>query len=112
MFFKKIKLTHYCFKSLFVTAESTTWVLFIFWPSKIRVNPTGVVSSFPLLGAASPLTDLATALRHIALPFHGAKTSSLPPLPSHGAKTSSLPPLHLPAMLHPVVSPLEPKLKH
>jgi hypothetical protein len=54
---------------------------------------------FPLPSAASPLADVTT----------------LPPyvmLPSHGAKTSLLPSLHLFAMLHPVASPLKPKLKH
>jgi hypothetical protein len=30
---------------LFVATESTMWVLFIFLPSKIHVNPTGVISS-------------------------------------------------------------------
>jgi hypothetical protein len=33
-------------------------------------------------------------------------------LPSHGDKMSSLHPLHFLAMLHPVTSPLESKLKH
>jgi hypothetical protein len=54
---------------------------------------------YPLPGASSPPTDVATQLRRVMLIFHGAKTSSLPPL-------------HLPATLHLVVSPLELKLKH
>jgi hypothetical protein len=29
----------------FVEAESTVLIFFIFWPSKIRINPTGIVSS-------------------------------------------------------------------
>jgi hypothetical protein len=54
---------------------------------------------FLLLGAASPLIDIVTLLRHITLP-------------SHRVKTSLLPPLHLLATLRPIASPLEPKLKH
>jgi hypothetical protein len=40
------------------------WSFFIFQPSKIRVSPTGVISSLPLPGATSPLADVAT-------PCHG-----------------------------------------
>jgi hypothetical protein len=54
---------------------------------------------FPLLSAASPLADVVMSLCRVTLP-------------SHSAKTSLLPPVHLPAMFHPVASPLEPKLKY
>jgi hypothetical protein len=54
---------------------------------------------FPLPGVASPPIDVATPPRHITLPSHGAKMSSL-----------SL--LHLPVMLRLVAFPLEPKPKH
>jgi hypothetical protein len=54
---------------------------------------------FSLLGASSPIADVATPSHRITLP-------------SYGAKTSSLPPLHLPATLHLVASPLELKPKH
>jgi hypothetical protein len=49
-FFKKIKLTHHYLNlhRPFIPAESIVWIFFIFRPSKIRVCPTGVVSSlFP-----------------------------------------------------------------
>jgi hypothetical protein len=46
-----------------------------------------------------PSIDVATLLRRVALPSHGVNMN-LPP------------PLHLLVTLHPVVSPLEPKLKH
>jgi hypothetical protein len=44
--YKKIfKVTHRCFKSssFICTDESTACIFFIFWSSKIRVSPTGVV---------------------------------------------------------------------
>jgi hypothetical protein len=75
------------------------WIFFIFWPSKIRVSPTGIISSlFP------PRCRFSFGRRRHA-------TTPCVTLPSHWVKTSSLPPLHLLAMLHPVTSPLEPKLR-
>jgi hypothetical protein len=41
---------------LFITAESIMWVFFIFWPSKIRISPTGII-----------------------IPFHRRPTSIIPP---------------------------------
>jgi hypothetical protein len=55
--------------------------------------------SFPFLGATSPPADIITSLHRVTLP-------------SQYAKTSSLPLVHIPAMLCPITSPLEPKLKH
>jgi hypothetical protein len=72
------------------------WIFFIFWPSKIRISPTDIVSSlFP------PRCRLSSGQRchAVTLPFHGAKTSSLHPF-------------HLLVTLRPVTSHLEPKLKH
>jgi hypothetical protein len=59
------------------------------------------VSSLPfsIPDATSPPADIAMPLLHVTLPFHEAKTSLLPSL-------------HLPATLHLIASPLEPKLKH
>jgi hypothetical protein len=54
---------------------------------------------FPLLDAASHSADVATLLRHVMLP-------------SHIVKTSSLPPLHLLVTFRPIASPLKSKLKH
>jgi hypothetical protein len=53
---------------------------------------------FPLPDAASPPFDVTMPSRCVTLS-------------SHGAKTSSLPSLHLSTTLHPIASPLEPKLK-
>jgi hypothetical protein len=59
------------------------------------------MSSLPffLPGAASPLADVVTPPLRVMLPFHGAKTSSLPPL-------------NLSAMFHPAVFSLDLKLKY
>jgi hypothetical protein len=65
-----------------------------FYPSKIRVNPIGIVSSL-----SPPQCHIAGRRRHVTLP-------------SHGAKTSSLPPLHLPETLRLIASPLELKPKY
>jgi hypothetical protein len=54
---------------------------------------------FPLPGGTSPPIDIIMLLCRITLSFHGAKTSSLPPL-------------HLSSMLHSVASPLESKPKY
>jgi hypothetical protein len=47
--FKKIKLTHRCFKSS--TSICSSWIdhayFLHFWPNKFLVSPTGIVSSFP-----------------------------------------------------------------
>jgi hypothetical protein len=80
-----------------VATESKARIFFIFWPSKIHVSLTSIVS--PLPDATSPLVDIATPSRRVMFPCHAVKMSSL-----------SL--LHLPAMLHPIISPLELKLKH
>jgi hypothetical protein len=84
---------------LFVAAESITLIFFIFWPNKIHVRPTGIVSFVFPPGAASPLADVATSPHRVSLP-------------SHGAKTNSQLPLHFLVTLHSVASPLELKLKH
>jgi hypothetical protein len=66
----------------------------------VRFTPAQLVSSppFSLPGATSPLANVITPSRHVMLPFHWAKTSSLPPL-------------HFTATLYTVASPLKPKLK-
>jgi hypothetical protein len=68
------------------------WIFFIFWTSKIRVSLTDIVSSLSLPAATSPLADVTTSPHYITLS-------------SHRAKTSLLHPLHLPTMLHLIVSP-------
>jgi hypothetical protein len=55
--------------------------------------------SFPFPSAASPLADVTIPLHRVTLP-------------SHATKTSSLPPLHPSAMLHPIISPIDPKQKN
>jgi hypothetical protein len=65
-----------------------------FTSAKLALSPP-----FSLPGAASPTADVVRPPCHVALPFHWAKTSSLPPL-------------HLSAMICPIASPLKPKLKH
>jgi hypothetical protein len=77
------------FHRWFVPAESTTCILFIFWPNKICIKLAYVVSSISL-GATSD---------RCCYPFHWAKTSSLPPV-------------HILTMLCSVVSHLELKLKY
>jgi hypothetical protein len=54
---------------------------------------------FPLIGVTYPPSDIVTSPRHVTLP-------------SHRAKMSSLPLLHLPTTLCPVASPFKPKPKH
>jgi hypothetical protein len=72
----------------------------------IRVNETSWAHVWRLrsryLGTGydtSPRSDITTPPRHVTLP-------------SHGAKTSSLPLLYLSVILRPVASPFEPKPKH
>jgi hypothetical protein len=62
-----------------------------FWPSKICVSPTDVVSSLSSFRCRLSSDRHCHAVCRVALR-------------SHGAKTSSLLPLHLPATLCPVVS--------
>jgi hypothetical protein len=92
MFFKKNLIVALHLHHPFVTVESIALTFIIF-------RPNDASPPFPLPGAASPLADVTTPPRRVTLL-------------SHGAKMSSLPPLHLPAMLRPFASPLEPKLKH
>jgi hypothetical protein len=98
----KIDFTYICFFKinqlivvlnlyrLFVSVESSTWIFFIFRPSKIRANPTDVVSSLFLLRCR--LTS--GRRRHTIVPFY------------------ALFPLHLLAMIRLVAFPLESKPKH
>jgi hypothetical protein len=73
IFFKKNKLTHYYFKSSPFIYSS--WIdcmdFFIFWPSKICVSPTGVVSSiFPFqCRLSSGQRRLTTAPYHASFPW-------------------------------------------
>jgi hypothetical protein len=59
MFQKKliITLNLHC---LFIAVESITWILFIFWSSKIHISQPASSSFFPLPGATSPPADIAT----------------------------------------------------
>jgi hypothetical protein len=41
-----------------------------FWPSKIHVSPTNIVSSLSLLGATSPLADIVMPPFRVTLPSH------------------------------------------
>jgi hypothetical protein len=75
------------------------WIFFIFWRSKIHVRPTRVASSLSPPGAISPPADIVMPPRRVTL--H-----------SHWAKMSTLTPLHLPAMIRPITSPLDPKSKY
>jgi hypothetical protein len=101
MFSNKFKLTHRYFTSWPSICKS--WINHVnflyFLPSKICDSQTTLSPPFSLSGAASPLADVATLPRHVIVP-------------SHETKMSSLPPLHLPTMLHPIVLPLKLKLKH
>jgi hypothetical protein len=73
--------------------------IFIF--GLVRFVSVQLASSHPfsLSGVSSPPDDVVTLPRHVTLP-------------SHEVKMSSLPPLHLPAILHLIVSHLDLKLKH
>jgi hypothetical protein len=82
--FKKIELTHHCFKSW--PSICSSWIdcvfFFIFWPSKIRLNPTGIVSSLspPRCRLSSAWYRHAAALCHTFFPWSqdelAASTSS------------------------------------
>jgi hypothetical protein len=99
MFSKKHYIIDLNLHSPFIAVESTVCIFFIFWPSKICVSTTSIISYLSLPGGAFPPADV-TILPHRVM------------LPSHEAKMSSLPPLHLPAMLCPIASTLKLKLKH
>jgi hypothetical protein len=92
-FFKKLTY-HYFKSSIIICSNWIDRVSFICFFGPIRFTSIQLVSS-PLF----PLPDVATSLRRVVLP-------------SHEVKMSSLPPLHLLLILHPIASPLEPKLKH
>jgi hypothetical protein len=101
----KLDLTYICFKKINL---SLLWIFIIHlyqlnrprrfssFFSQVKFASTQLMSSPPffLSGAASPPADNVTPPRRVTVS-------------SHWAKMSSLPPLH-----HPIVSPLEPKLKH
>jgi hypothetical protein len=74
-------------------------MIFLFF-GLVRFVSAQLASSlpFPLPSGPSPTADVILSCRVT--------------LPSHRVKTSSLPLLYLPTRLHPVASPLEPKLKH
>jgi hypothetical protein len=96
---KKFKLTHHCFKSsLSICNNWIDRVSFFLFFGPTRFVSAQLVSSPPFPLPVSPLLRL-TSLRCVVLPFHRVKMSLL----------SSL---HLSAMLRPVASSLEPKLKH
>jgi hypothetical protein len=79
----------------FVAAKSTTLIFFIFRSNKFRVSTIGVVYCLSPPGVTSLPTDIATPSRHVTLP-------------SHEVKMSSLSPLRLSVTFRLVVSPLEP----
>jgi hypothetical protein len=70
MFSKKIKLTHHCFKSSPLICIG--WIdrvgFLYFLANKIHISLTGVVSSFSLPGAASPLANVVTSC-HTSFPW-------------------------------------------
>jgi hypothetical protein len=86
--FKRNKLTHHCFKSLLSIYRN--WINHVYF---LYFLP------FASVQLTSPLADIATPPRHVMLPFHRVKISSLPSV-------------HLLAKLRPVASPLKPKMKH
>jgi hypothetical protein len=97
----KLDLTYTCLKKLLIVAlnlhypqlNRTREFSSFFRPVRfMSVQPTSS-PPFPLPAVASPPVDVGTPPRHVTLPSHGVKTTSLPPL-------------------HPVVSPLESKSKH
>jgi hypothetical protein len=94
-------ITHHWYKSSpsFVAIDSIAWAFLFFCP--VRFVSTQLVLShpFPLLGATSPPTDIATPPHHVVLPSHGVKMSS----PAR---------LHLLAIFHHIASLIKLKLKH
>jgi hypothetical protein len=74
--------------------------LFLSFFGPVRFTSAQLTSSplFSLSSVVSPPTDIITQLHHVMLP-------------SYETKTSLLHLIHLPTTLHPVGSPLEPKLK-
>jgi hypothetical protein len=73
MFSKNFKLIHRCFKSL--PSIYNNWIgrvdFLYFWPNKIRVSPTDVVSflSLPRCHLSSDRHHHATALCHTSFPW-------------------------------------------
>jgi hypothetical protein len=70
----KLDFTCICFLNLhhpFIPAESIIWIFFIFWPGKIHVNPTGIVSSLspPRCRLSSVRHHHTTALCHASFAF-------------------------------------------
>jgi hypothetical protein len=71
--FLKNKLTHHCFKSL--SSICSSWIdrvnFLHFWPNKIHVSPTGVVSflSPPRCHLSSDRHRRAIALFHTSIPW-------------------------------------------
>jgi hypothetical protein len=90
--FKKIKLTHRCFKfhRPFGTAELTVWIFFIFWPNKIRISPTIVSSLSPFLCRLSSVW-----CRHTATPCHASFTWSQHELAASASSFSNASSRHL-----------------
>jgi hypothetical protein len=77
MFFFKIKLTHYCFKSSpSIYSNGIDHAYFLHF-SVAQLTPS---HPFLLPGAASRPTNVAMPPRRIMFSSHGAKMSSLPPL--------------------------------
>jgi hypothetical protein len=74
------------------------WIFFIFDPVRFVSGKLASSSNFFVPGAASPPANIIAPPRHVMLP-------------SHGAKMSSLHPLHLLTTFHPITSSLEPKPK-
>jgi hypothetical protein len=64
------KVTHCCFKSSLSTAESNTWIFFIFQTSKIHVSPTDIFSSLspPSCCLSSSRRRHATSTCHASFP--------------------------------------------
>jgi hypothetical protein len=66
--FKKIKLTYCCFKSSSFICSSWIDRVNFFWPSKIHVSPTGIISSL-----SHPWCRLSSSRRrHTAAPCHAS----------------------------------------
>jgi hypothetical protein len=79
--------------SSFVPAESTTWIFFIFRSSKIRVSPTGVVSSL-----SPPLSRLSSGrCRHATAPCHASFPLSQDELATSASSSDNALSRHLPS---------------
>jgi hypothetical protein len=101
IFFLKNKLIHRCFKSL--PFNYSNWIdrlnFLHFQSTKIRISPTDIVSSLFPPRCRLSFVDVVTSLHRVTFP-------------SHRAKMSSLPLLHLLITFHPIISPLELKMKY